>query len=643
MIRLRLAVVALLLSLLVMLTGNTPCFAGDTDVAAELENLDLEELLQVEMVSPSERKQSLENIAGSYTILTAEDIKRSGATNIPDALRTVPGVMVTRTDTDKWAIGLRGFSGVFNSKQLILIDNRPITSPYFKGVIWSNQGLPIQLVKRIEVIRGPWTSLWGSESFNGVINIITKTSAEMQGTQSVTTGGTDGASQFLRHGDRIAENGTLAVYAKGGYESGKNFRIKDHTEKGSKNWATGSTGFRTDWLNAYTDQFSFQGQLSASSIDEKSPPGNRFSSNNDKEEYSGYTQFLWDRKTGVNSGMQFRTSYTRAATTLEDMDVISNTVDAEFVYSAEKLGAHLMTFGLGGRYFWDSFSQGQKVSVANDNIYKLDFSGFAKDKITLINDKLFLTLGLKLDYTEGQNLAPQPTARLLYTEGTEEYWLALSHANRRPGNWVREGNYKIRIRDREYQINVPNNLETENLTSIEAGFRKLFSENIKLDLSFYFNSYDKMVSFELNDDKNIATPTSALSGLTYGTELVLDWKVLSWFTLRPSVDLANQDFSKSTANIPGFSPPVNSPIYSLKLQALFTISEEWEFDLFSSYLNTMDDKNLSTGFGLDARLAWTPRNDLAIELIGNNLLGSVSDGDFIPTEPSCTLRLTWDF
>lgn len=643
MIHLRSAAIALLLSFLAFWAGLSPCFAGDRDVSAELENLDLEELLQVEMVSPSERKQSLENIAGSYTILTEEDIKRSGATSVPEALRTVPGVLVTRTDTDKWEIGIRGFSGTFNSKQLILVDNRPITSPYFNGVIWSSQDLPIQTVKRIEIVRGPWTSLWGSESFNGVINIITKSAAEMQGTRSVTTAGTDGASQYLRHGGEIPGNGTMAVYARGAYESGKNYRIRGRTEKGSKDWKTASGGFRADWLNAYTDQLSIQGQIADSTISEKSPPGNPFSANSDKQDYSGYTQFLWDRKTGANSGMQFRTSYTRTVTTLEDLENTSNTLDAEFVYSNEQLKNNFFTFGLGGRYFWDAFEQGERVYVTNDNIYRLDFSGFAKDRITLIEDRLFLTLGLKLDYAEDKDLSPQPTARLLYTKDNEEYWLAVSHANREPGNWIREGNYRVRIKDKEYTIDTSGELETEKLTSIEAGYRRLFNDTLKLDLSLYLNSYDQMVTLSYDEDTLTAKPMSALGGLSYGTEIALDWQALNWLILRPSIDLSNQDFSNFDKDVPGFSPPLNSPLYNIKFQALITLAEEWELDLFTSYLNSLDEKDISTGFGLDARLAWTPEENISVELIGSNLLTTVDDGNFTPTEPSCTLRLTWDF
>lgn len=643
MIQLRLAVIALSLFVLVMATGPTPSFAEDRDVSAELENMDLEDLLQVEMVSPSERKQSLENIAGSYTILTEEDIKRSGARSVPEALRTVPGVIVTRTDTDKWAIGVRGFSGTFNSKQLILVDNRPITSPYFKGVIWSSQNLPIQIVKRIEVIRGPWTSLWGSESFNGVINVITKSAAEMQGGKSVTTAGNEGFTQYIRKGTHLSENATMTVYAKGGYEQGKNYHIHGNIEKGSKDWLTGSGGFRTDWLNAYTDQFSLQGQLAGSTISEDSPPGNPFSANRDKSDYSGYVQLLWDRKTGAHSGMQFRSSYTRSGITVADMENMSNALDAEFICSNDQIDNHLLTFGIGGKYFWADFKQGDHVQVDNDSIYRLDFSGFLKDRITLIDEKLFLTLGIKVDYSGGNDLAPQPTARLLYMEDDEEYWLAFSYANRKPDFWLRDGNFRVRIRDKEYSVDFNENFENEKLSSVEAGYRKLFSETLKLDVSLYLNSYDQMLTFTLDSETNTATPGNGLSGLSYGTEVALDWQPYSFLTLRPSIDISNQDFQNLPKGVPGFSPPVNSPLYNIKLQALIDLAEDWKLDLFTSYLNSMDDKDLSTGFGFDVRLAWQAREDISVELIGNNLLSNVDQGNFSATEPSATLRLTWDF
>ncbi|SME95314.1 TonB-dependent receptor plug domain-containing protein [Desulfovibrio gilichinskyi] len=621
-----------------------PCLAQEKETSnQQLEKLELEDLLDVEVVSPTRRKQSLENIAGSYTILTEEDIKVSGAMSVPEALKVVPGVLVTRMDSDKWSIGIRGFNGVFNSKQLILIDNRPITSPYYSEVIWSNQDLPIELVKRIEVIRGPWTSLWGSESFNGVINIITKSAKELQGTQSVSVVGNDVASQMVRQGGKFTDDGYFMVYAKGSYEPGKSYTVRGGTHKGSRDLVQGTTGFRTDWQNIFTDQFTIQGDISTSSITEQSPPGNPFSADKVKKGYGGYAQFTWDRATGLNSGMQFRTSYSRSETTFDDLEGVSNTIDAEYIYSADQIGINLFTLGLGGRYFWDSFEQGDHVRVRNEKFSRMDFSSFAQDKMTLIEDSLFLTLGLKLDYSEDGNLEPQSTARLLYTADEDEYWLAVSKATRVPSNWAREGRYQVNYNGKRYEIDASGNLDSEELTSVEAGYRRIFSDNLKLDLSLYFNSYDKLITLNYDPDTRIATPASALCGLTYGTEVALDWKVLPRLTLRPSISLSNQDFPGATLNDAGFSPPLNCPVYNLKIQALINLAEKWDLDLFGSYLNTMDDKDLSTGFGVDARLAWHPVDNLSLELIGSSLLSQVNEGNFETTEPSCSLRVIWDF
>jgi iron complex outermembrane receptor protein len=152
-----------------------------------------------------------------------------------------------------------------------------------------------------------------------------------------------------------------------------------------------------------------------------------------------------------------------------------------------------------------------------------------------------------------------------------------------------------------------------------------------------------MLTLSFDEDTKIATPISSLCGLTYGTEAALDWKALSRLTLRPSISLSNQDFTGSAIDSPGFSPPLNSPIYSIKLQALINLADNWDLDIFTSYLNSMDDKDLSTGFGVDARLAWRPLNNLSLELIGSSLLSPINDGNFVTTEPSTSLRVIWDF
>lgn len=610
---------------------------------SRLEDLNLEELMDIEVVSPSRRKQSLEKIAGSYTILTEEDIRRSGATSIPEALKTVPGIIVTRTDTDKWAIGIRGFKGVFNSKQLILIDNRPITSPYFAEVFWGTQGLPIEMVKQIEIIRGPWTSLWGAESFNGVINIITKHASDLKGVKSVSTIGTDGVSQLLSAGSKISTDGHLATYIKGGYQSGKNYKVLGRTERGSKDWTTGTFGFRGDWQNAFTDELSIQGAISSSKITEQSPPGNPFSVGDEKRDYNGFLQLMWDRSTGVNSGIQFRTSYSRTLTSFHDLDGQLNTFDGEFVYSGGQTGPHLITAGAGGRFVWEKFEQGEFVSVRNANFSRADFSSFVQDRVTIIDDELFLTLGVKLDYVQDGEISPQPTARLLYTQGSQEYWVSVSYANRIPSDWVHEGRYDVMYNGKRYILDSTDDLKNEELTSFEAGYRRIINNELKFDLSLFFNNYDQMVTIAFDSDTRTASPVSTLEGITYGSELAVDWQAFDWLILRPSAAITFQDFPSEEFRAPGFSPPLNSPVYSFKFQAITSLTKNLEFDLFSSYLNSMDDTNLSTGFDLNARLAWKAKDNLTLELLGSGLLNSVNDGNFVTTEPSISMRLTWDF
>ncbi len=225
-----------------------------------LADMDIEQLMEVEVVTASRRAEPLTQVAGAVTVLTKEDIFRSGATNIPEALKLVPGVHVSQVDTDKWAVGIRGFNGLLSHKHLVLLDGRPMTSPDMGGVSWGNT-IPISLIKRIEVVRGTWTSLWGAESFTGVINIITKTAAECEGGQSRTLVGTTGAEQIVRFGDQFGDSADVMGYFSGSYKSGDWVTNRDNG-RSSRDWAKTRAGFRSDWENAYTDALSLQGNSS---------------------------------------------------------------------------------------------------------------------------------------------------------------------------------------------------------------------------------------------------------------------------------------------------------------------------------------------------------------------------------------------
>ncbi|HNH52991.1 MAG TPA: TonB-dependent receptor plug domain-containing protein, partial [Nitrosomonas sp.] len=181
-----------------------------------LMDLSIEELIQIKITSVSRREQKLSGTPSAIFVITQEDIRRSGATSIPEALRMAPGVEVARVGTDKWSISVRGFNGRFANKLQVLMDGRSVYTPLFSGVIWSQQDTLMEDIERIEVIRGPGATVWGANAVNGVINIITKKAIDTQGTM-ITAGGGSFEQGFIgmRYGGKINEATPFRIYAKG--------------------------------------------------------------------------------------------------------------------------------------------------------------------------------------------------------------------------------------------------------------------------------------------------------------------------------------------------------------------------------------------------------------------------------------------
>ena len=178
-IRCRLAVS--LAAVCLVLSCGVPAQAASLPSDTDLVSLSLEDLMTLEVTSATRKAQSLADTAAAVFVITNEDIRRSGATSIPEVLRMVPGVTVAQIDSSKWAITARGFNGRFASKLLVLIDGRTVYSPLFSGVFWDVQDMLLEDIERIEVIRGPGATLWGANAVNGVINIITKKATDTTG------------------------------------------------------------------------------------------------------------------------------------------------------------------------------------------------------------------------------------------------------------------------------------------------------------------------------------------------------------------------------------------------------------------------------------------------------------------------------
>ncbi len=219
----------------------------------------LEDLMNLQVTSVSKRAQKLADAAAAIFVITQDDIRRSGASSIPEALRLAPGLEVARIDENKWAIGSRGFNGRFDNKLLVLIDGRSVYTPLFSGVYWNVQDVMLEDVDRIEVIRGPGATLWGANAVDGVINIITKSAKLTQGGIATAEVGTEErTAESARYGGQVGHNVYYRAYTK---YSDWAPSIGATGMNASDGWHALRGGFRMDSTPSRADSLTIQGDL----------------------------------------------------------------------------------------------------------------------------------------------------------------------------------------------------------------------------------------------------------------------------------------------------------------------------------------------------------------------------------------------
>ena len=245
------AVTPLLIAGLCWTTG--PMWAATPD----LTEFSIEDLMQVKVVSAAKMEQAVQDTAAAVYVITADDIRRSGVTNVMEALRLAPGVEVSRIDSSRWAITIRGFNGRFANKLLVMIDGRTVYNNQFSGVYWEIQDLFLPDIERIEVIRGPGGSLWGANAVNGVINIITKNTKDTQsGLVSLTAGNLERAIAGIRYGGKLGDDAHYRLY---GQFTQRGSLVAAAGGDAGDNWNIGSGGFRLDWTPSARDTVAAQG------------------------------------------------------------------------------------------------------------------------------------------------------------------------------------------------------------------------------------------------------------------------------------------------------------------------------------------------------------------------------------------------
>lgn len=463
-----------------------------------LMDLSLEELVDIQVLSVSRKAQRLADTAAAVTVVTAEDIRRSGARSVPEALRLVPGVQVAQIGAGRWAVSVRGFNSRFATKLLVQVDGRSVYSPLFSGVFWNAQTLMLEDVERIEVVRGPGASLWGANAVNGVINIVTRNAAATMGALVRASVDDRGNPELaVRQGLELAGGAALRVYAqsinRSAFETAGGGSARDE----QTGWRT---GFRLDSAATGVDHWTFSGDAYRQRSPEVLTLGGAGAANSlfDFEGAHLLAQRSWAMPVGVASLRGYVDYADAVLGSLARATVYSS--DLDFQHRLPAAGGHEWIWGLGLRH--------QQVSVRNDlpvfdfvkdEARMQTFSAFVQDEIELLPQQLRLTLGARLEARNTTKPQIQPTARLLWSPtGRDTVWTQWSRAARTPS--YGDLNATLVTGSQAYPpfaqatlVSQANpQLEPETLNAFELGYRRQF-ERGNAEAVLFRHRYSRLI------------------------------------------------------------------------------------------------------------------------------------------------------
>src|SRR5213080_3944245 len=548
----------------------------------DISRMSIEELMNVEVTSVAKRPQRVADAAAAVFVLTQEDIRRSGAASIPEALRMVPGLQVARIDENKWAIGSRGFNGRFDDKLLVLIDGRSVYTPLFSGVYWNVQDVMLEDVERIEVIRGPGATLWGANAVDGVINVITKKAKATQSAIVTAGAGTEErAAGGVRFGSKLGDNTYYRAYTKyfdwgpSAYPSG----ITAHD-----GWDALRGGFRADWTPAGANSLTVQGDIYRSRFDEtltvaslSAPYSNTFP--NDGKYSGGNILGRWNH-TSEGSSMSLQMYYDN--TTITDHSLFGdhqNILDLDFQHGFHVGDSQQFVWGLGYRSIRDKNDASFTVSLQPNQVTLNQFSTFLQDEISLVDNRLQITLGSKFERNEFTGFEIEPNARLLWNlTPNQSIWTAVSRAVRTPA-LTEEG---LRLNSAVIPPGAPGNptplpavlavfgshpFNSEDLLAYEVGYRVQATNSFSADIATFYNNYSNLRTAEPGAPflEGSPAPTDVvipfvaankMSGGTYGVELFADWRVAPKLRLVGSYSYLQTDIRKNSDSL---DPTPDSP------------------------------------------------------------------------------------
>ncbi len=633
---------------------------GDTD----LYSLDLTQLMNVSVASAAKRPQALADAATAIYVISREDIRHSAATSIPELLHLAPGVEVARINGFTWAVTIRGFQSQYANKLLVLVDGRSVYTPLYSGVYWDSQMPMIDDIDQIEVIRGPGSSLWGSNAVNGVINIITKNSAETTGVQ-VTAGAGNVEQGYIRarNGGEF-KNGTFRYYST---FRQLNESLNATTGKSADDrYQSLSVGARADWQNAQRDLFTLQGDYSQ--IDKRNNielhPYVRSQIedfNSEMGSDNANLLFRWTHPYHNGNAHVFQTYLDWTNRDENTYRYNRKTLDLDYQFNHQETEWHRLTWGLNYRWISDDYVGTYAFDLQPDSLIYTQSSGFSQLE-WFLKPQLTMVLGIKLENTEFTDFEYQPEVRLIWRDSDFSLWGSVSRAVRTPSrggrgivvhNGVPSTIEQLAALQIQQLTGIPpeagtifgqlsgsENFESESVLAFELGMRHQVTDDFFFDATTYYNQYKNLRTFDLAEQPitpvliDFITPQYvATVNLEYGNdsdghsegfELAANWNPMSSWQLKLSYTyfnfVAEPYFGETSLGVSELSD--QSPLHQAMLRSWHQLNPAWEFDGTFKYYGALPNDEIKSYADVDIRLSHQLSADIDLALLGKNLFDS---------------------
>lgn len=574
--------------------------ARSQETPKDLGSKSIEELMNIEVTSPSKKTESLLEAPAAIFVVTGQDIVRGGFSSIPDALRMVPGLHVAQQSSHVWLVSARGFSSLFNAKMLVLVDGRLAYTPTFGGVWWDVQDPPLEDIDRIEVIRGPGGTLWGANAVNGVINIITKEPGKTQGVLvSSAAGVNEGYATRVRYGGTAGKRFAYRIYGTG------NYWLPSVNSSGTENydaWSISQGGARIDWNASEKDTVTFDGQGYSGRIRDSTDVFSSIASvttvNTQSVLKGGHVLGRWKHAFNDRSSTDVLgyCDWTARAITLWDEQRSTCDIEVQHNYSftdrqALTWGGSILSTNLSSQ---TNFRFGISPPERRTTTYGL----FLQYDFALVPDKLHVIAGSKFDHNDFTGFEYQPQVRAVWTpRKSHAVWAAISRAVRTPT--LAETGGKLRVSQVSTTplvfldfVSNPDS-DSEVLHSYELGYRYASKQKFSFDATLYYNAYDKLLG-PTTPGAPIINPapfyidvplnyTNAGGGQTHGLEAYLQYKPIQRWTLSTGITELRGN------SVPGLvvAASANDPRHIVTLGSKFDLTQRLNFDAAYYYYDAI--------------------------------------------------------